>query len=133
MLKHVLVAVGALALIFAVAATAEELPSLKATIDHPFIANGKMLPAGSYRLDFDSGSQSFSIFGPSKGADAIAVVEGRLSGPMANMKIGEAKLVFDVVGDKYVLSEIWIPNEAGFLVGTERLAKTHSATKARRS
>ncbi len=133
--RVVLVAVGLMLLTFTVAANAQGLvPEVKVTIDHSFVVNGKTLPAGYYTLTYDDAAGSFAVSGRGlKDADALATVQTRLSGPNENIKLTEARLIFDVVGGKYILSEIWVPNQEGFLVGSEKLAHTHSVTKARRS
>ncbi len=130
--KKILVAVGLLLLTFAVANAARLVPEVRVAIDHPFIVSGKTLPAGDYTLTFDDVTGSFAVTGRGlKGADVFAPVQTRLLGPNENLKISEARLVFDVVGGKYVLSEIWVPNQEGFLVGSEKPAHTHSVTKGR--
>jgi hypothetical protein len=133
MLKKILVGAGAMVFIFVMAASAQKVPSVNMTVDHPFIVSGKTLPAGDYAITYDSGSHVFSIMGSTNKADAIAVVEVRLSVPKENLNPTESRLVFTVVGDKFVLSEIWLPDQNGFLVGAERLAHTRNVTKARRS
>ncbi len=133
MLKHVLVAVAAIGLMFAINASAQGFPTVRVTIDHSFIANGKSLPAGDYSITYDPVLNGFSILGAAKGSDAMAIVESRLSAKEGDLSSLSTRLLFDVVGDKYVLTEIWLPNQAGYVVGTRRLAHTLSAAKAHRS
>ena len=133
MLNKVLVGAGAVVFIFAMAASAQEAPAVDMSIDHPFVASGKMLPAGDYTFTYDSASHIFSIMGLANKADAMAVVETRLYGPKENLNPTEARLVFNVVGNQYVLTEIWIPGQDGFRVAAERLAHARSVTKAHRS
>jgi hypothetical protein len=115
MLKGGLVGAGAMAFIFVMPASAQEVPSVNMTVDHTFIVSGKALPAGDYTISYDSGSHVFSIMGPTNKANASAVVEARLSRPKENLNPTESRLVFAVVGDQYVLSEIWLPDQNGFL------------------
>jgi hypothetical protein len=133
MLKNVLAGAGAMVFMFAMAASAQEAPAVDMSIDHAFFASGKMLPAGEYTLTYDSASHVFSIMGLSNKADAMAFAETRLSQPNENLNPAQTRLVFDVVGSQYGLSEIWIPGQAGYRVAGERLAHARSVTKTRRS
>jgi hypothetical protein len=129
--KRVLAAVGTMLLTLAAAASAQDVPVIKVKIDHPFVVMGETLPAGEYKLTYDS-SGSFAVDGPDKDSVAFAAVETRLSGPDEHVNIPEPRLVFDVTGDIYTLSEIWVPNQAGFLISSEQRPHEHSTTRAHR-
>jgi hypothetical protein len=129
--KKALVSMGTLLLVLAAAASAQDVPVIKVKIDHPFAVIGETLPAGEYTFTYDS-SGSFAIDGPDKDLAAFAAVETRLSGPDEDVNIPEPRLVFDVTGDIYTLSEIWVPNQAGFLISSEQRPHEHSTTRAHR-
>jgi hypothetical protein len=40
--------------------------------------------------------------------------------------------VFDVVGDSYILSEIWLPAGDGYLVAATKGPHTHKTVKAKK-
>jgi len=128
--KKVLVGVGTLLLVLAAAASAQDVPVIKVKVDHPFVVIGETLPAGEYTFTYDAGGASFNIDGPNKDQAPFAAVETRLSGPDEHVNIPEPRLVFDVTGDVYTLSEIWVPNQAGFLISSEQRPHEHSITKA---
>jgi hypothetical protein len=112
MKKSIMLSLG-LFLVFAVAAVYGQV-SLKANIDFPFTVGSKVLPAGEYQfLGVESGS-TIRVQGEGK-TGALAVIQTRLSGA-THQTPQDSHLVFDKVGDKYTLSEVWIPGEDGYLV-----------------
>ncbi len=134
MTKRAVVAVGILLIALAALANAQDVPVIKAKIDHPFVVMDSTLPAGEYTSAYELGANSFTITGSGPDApEAFTAVETRISGPTEQVNIPEPCLVFDVTGDKYVLSEIWVPHQAGFLVSSEQKDHDHSITRAHRS
>ncbi len=89
-------------------------PALNAKIDFAFSVEGKLLPAGPYEFVRDSQANLFRIQGEGKNA-ALATIQTRLSGELHKTPL-DAHLVFDVIGDKYFLSEIWITGEDGYVL-----------------
>ena len=114
----------ALGSVYAAQSTAEVL---KAKIDFAFSVGNKVLPAGEYVFTKDEGAQAFRIQGAGNTRHMVNIIT-QLSGEVrANPK--GAALVFDTVGDKYILSEIWIPGVEGFLVQVTKGAHTHKVVK----
>ena len=118
--------VGLLALgsLFAGQATTE---MIKVKIDFPFIAGGRSLPAGDYELRKDDQARVFRIQGPGKTGDVVQIIT-ELAGELRVNPEGNG-LVFDIVGSKYVLSEIWIPGQNGYLVEATKGHHTHKVIK----
>ncbi len=132
--KRAVVALGVLLIALTAVASAQDVPTIKVKIDHPFVVMDSTLPAGEYTMTYDLGANSFEINGSGPdGPEAFTAVETRISGPFEEVNITEPCIVFDVTGDKYVLSEIWVPKQAGFLVSSEQKDHDHSITRAHRS
>jgi hypothetical protein len=88
--------------------------TLKVNIDFPFTVEGKVLPAGDYQFMRDDTGMAFRVQGKGK-VGALAMIVTRLGGEMHTTP-KDSHLVFDKIGDKYLLSEIWLPNEDGYLL-----------------
>lgn len=106
---------------------AQSAETVKAKIDFAFSAGGKVLPAGEYEFQKDDAAYVFRIQGQGKTGDIVNIVTSLTrelhSEPQA------ASLVFDVVGNKYILSEIWIPGYDGYLVQATKGRHTHKIVK----
>jgi hypothetical protein len=124
----ILLTVGLMVVFAVMAGYAQESP-LKAKIDFAFKAEGKVLPAGDYEFVRDNNAMTFRVQGAGK-MGAIVPILTRLSGEMHLMP-REAHVVFDVVGDTYLLSEIWLPAEDGYLVLATKGTHTHKTVKAK--
>jgi hypothetical protein len=131
--RKVLVVVGLMLLMLAGAASAQDVPAIKIKIDHPFVVMDATLPAGEYTINYELGANSFTITGSGPDAlEAFTSVETRISGPTEHVDIAVPCVVFDVTGERYLLSEIWVPNQAGFLVSSEQKPHEHSISRAHR-
>jgi hypothetical protein len=95
---------------------------VKAMIDFPFIVEGKTLPAGTYEFVLEETGDLFRIMG--EGTTVLANVVTRRGGEMRSAPKG-THLVFDKVGNNYMLSEIWVPAADGYLVLASRGAHEH--------
>ncbi len=85
---------------------------IKAKIPFAFTVEGKVLPAGQYEFIPDN-PETIRVQG--SGAGAIAMVMTRLAGALHTTP-QDAHIVFDKVGDKYTLSEIWPLTGDGYLL-----------------
>jgi len=104
-----------------------QLPPLKAKIDFSFTAGGKVLPAGEYEIVIDTTANVVRVEGQGNAEAALPIIT-RTSGEMrANPR--EADLVFDVVGDTYVLSEVWSPAEDSYLVMATKAPHEHKVIR----
>jgi hypothetical protein len=104
--------------------------SLKAKMAFPFTVEGKVLPAGQY--DFvlvDETAPAFRITDEAKNS-TLALILTRIAAAMhATPQVPH--LVFDKVGDTYLLSEIWIPGQDGFLVQITKGKHEHMVVKTK--
>jgi hypothetical protein len=80
-------------------------------IPFTFIANGKELPAGKYLISPQEQDPRILLIRSEKGADsALLPVITRLSASESS----EPRVVFDKVGEKHYLSEVYLPRMDGF-------------------
>ncbi|MHB8095898.1 MAG: hypothetical protein ACYDH0_13280 [Candidatus Aminicenantales bacterium] len=86
---------------------------IKATLDFPFMVGNKTLPAGPYEFVRDADAQSFAV----RGGNTTAVI-GIITRFARELHTTpqDAHVVFDVVGGTYMLSEIVIPGEDGYML-----------------
>jgi hypothetical protein len=87
--------------------------TVKAKIDFPFTVEGKALPAGTYEFALQETGDVFRVMG--EGKNVMAAVLTRLGGEMRLTPKG-THLVFDHVGETYLLSEIWVPGDDGYML-----------------
>ncbi len=100
--------------VFALAVAYGDIWAIKGNIPFQFTAAGKVLPAGDYTLVPDLDNQLVRVE-PSKGTGVALPVITRIAAGVHSTAT-DAHAVFDKVGNTYFLSEIWLPNEDGFLV-----------------
>jgi hypothetical protein len=96
-----------------------------AKIDFPFMAAEKTLPAGTYVFELQPSGDVFRVLRENE--SILANVVTRLGKEPAQKG---AHLVFDKLGEDYLLSEIWIPNEDGFLLLATKGVHTHKTLGA---
>jgi hypothetical protein len=100
---------------FSAAAFAQDPVVVK--IDFPFVAGGKDMEPGSYYIEvLDAGPV---LLGPYKmsGARITMPTMTRLG---RHDNDAEPELVFDKIGGRYFLSEVWLPGLDGYLLlGTQ--------------
>jgi hypothetical protein len=104
-------------------------PYIVAKVDFSFGVPGKTLPAGEYTFAYNSSDESFlRIEGvpPNKEGAVVTILTRIAQAGSSN----EARLVFDQVGDKSYLSEVWIPDQDGFLIMATPGKHTHAVIKA---
>jgi hypothetical protein len=105
-------------------------------IPFKFEAGGKKLPAGEYWVA-QSGEAQLTLRQESTGKEFQIPFINRLAQPAP--PVGEPQLVFDMVGNfepsyteymtDYVLAEVWLVGEEGFLVHTTKGAHQHQTVK----
>lgn len=104
-------------------------------IPFKFKAGGKTLPSGEYTLVPEGESQ---IALKKEGGEEVSIpFQERLAQPAT--PVPEPQLVFDVVGNfepsyteymtEYVLAEVWLPGEKGFLIHTTKGAHQNKVIK----
>ncbi len=105
-------------------------------IPFKFEAGGKKLPPGEYTV-VPKGDGQIALRQESKGEEVLVPFSERL--PQPEPAVAEPQLVFDMVGNfepsyseyitDYLLAEVWLPGEDGFLVLTTKGAHQHQAIK----
>jgi len=109
-----------LALSFLLAAAASgsaqpaHLSSITVKIDFTFTVNGQVLPPGVYEFARDDRAAAFNVIGEGKHR-TVAPILTRITGE-THTSPEDAHLVFDIVGDAAILSEIWIPGDDGYVM-----------------
>ena len=100
--------------------------SVTATVPFDFVVSGTTHTAGTYDLRLTNNDQTFEFKGPSRNG-GFAEVMTRIAGP--EIHGSEGRLVFDHVGGLYYLSEVWLPDQEGFLLYAVKEPHTHHAVK----
>lgn len=110
---------AALATIVSVPARAQNLTAkeIVANVDFEFYVGETAFPAGSYTISARNiGAESVTIR-PSGGKNVTSVaVITRIAQRQGSAPTNPSNLVFDKVGDRSLLSEVWIPGGDGYLV-----------------
>lgn len=101
--------------------------SVKAKIDFPFSVAGKVLAAGDYEFTRADAGMVFRVEDMNKNG-SLAPIITRLTREMHAMP-NAAYLVFDKVGEDYMLSEIWAPGEDGYLLLATTGTHTHKVVE----
>jgi hypothetical protein len=97
---------------------------LIATVPFKFTVAGKAYDPGKYEIQVNSEAQMIELFGAGRNS-GMAEVLTRLEPHGTTTDAG--RLVFDNVDGVYVLSEMWLPDEDGFLLHSTPAAHTHRA------
>ncbi len=103
---------------------------LETRIDFEFTAGGKAFPAGAYTFLFDEAAMAFRMSDGGKNT-ALIPVATRIA-TFAGRPSPEGYIVFDVAGDKHILSEIWLVGVDGYLVAATREAHKHRTVPGKR-
>ncbi len=104
----------------------EEL-ELAGKIPFQFTASGKVLPAGEYRFVAPAGKLEVVRVTPAGKRESESVVVAvitRLAGGIHTSR-QDAHIVFDVVGNTHILSEIWGATGDGFLLESTNQMHQH--------
>ncbi len=117
-----------LLLVFTICASLAYADTIVAKITFPFMAGGKEYPAGTYRIETSTNMDEITIRSEETGKGGIVPFETRLS----SRDEDKATVVFDKAGDKYYMSEIYMPGIDGFEIKGATGKHTHvkvTATK----
>jgi hypothetical protein len=94
---------------------AQEVHKVVADIPNAFSVAGKQLPAGRYEFELPEILHKTIIVRSLDGKNsATALIVTEISAGMS--KESEPRVVFDVAGAQYILSEAWFPGHEGFLI-----------------
>jgi len=100
-----------------------QAPQVRAQIDFAFSVENKVMPAGTYDFIRDESASVFRVTEGGK-SEAVVQVQTRLASLMPGMP-DKPEVVFDKIGDKYVLAEIWIPGEDGYAITMTKAKHEH--------
>jgi hypothetical protein len=124
-----------LAMLAAVSAYAKEWPAVKANIPFQFTVGTKVFPAGEYSFTpnvlpgaRNQSVRSFKIKGPGN-VIGTAEVKTRLAAQI-HKTANEVHIAFDKTEGQYILSEIWIPGQDGYLLNISNEEETHEIVTA---
>jgi hypothetical protein len=100
------------------------------TVDFPFVVQGKPAPAGTYVLRLNPDMSGFTLTQTDTPAptDTIAVESMTRLAAMDPPR-GTPHAVFDKKGGTFFLSEIWLPDEDGWLVYPTSGRHTHRSVE----
>ncbi len=100
-----------------------------ATADIPFSfkAEGQTYPAGTYRFQLNSEETAIVISGFETKTSGIAQIVTRTAATEGKQGI----VVFDVVGNDHLLSEIHVPGTDGFIIKAAATKHTHTSVKSK--
>jgi hypothetical protein len=129
--KKNIAAIGLATLLAATLGMAQLQHKVSAKISHEFTAAGKVLPAGQYDFFYDIGSRQVTIKGTEKGSSVIVPVITLLAGAIHTTP-NDSHIVFDKIGNKYSLSEIWIPGIDGISLLSTKEMHEHEIVNAPR-
>jgi hypothetical protein len=79
---------------------------IEADIPHPFMINDKTFPAGKYVIKTVDDNEPTTL--EIRSADGHTAVMFETMTTQANQPMSKSELVFNKVGDKYFLSQVWL-------------------------
>lgn len=89
---------------------------VKGNIPFSFQVGNKTMPAGDYEIRIDLEREMVMVRSSAKkGTEAMEPIITYLASP-AHSTATDADIVFDKVGNNYILSEVWRPGADGILV-----------------
>jgi len=122
MRKRLIAAMSLLVLALGVVAGYAQRARASVEIPFSFTAGGSELPAGTYRISTDPNSPGILRIRSEAGdKTALCTVLTRLSASEST----KAQVVFDKVGEKRVLSEVYLPGSDGFQLAGTKGEHTH--------
>ena len=97
---------------------------VQAKIPYEFTAAGEVLPAGEYSFNYDGGQRVMTVKNTEKGSAVMMPIVTLLSGAIHTTP-DDSHIVFDKVGNKHYLSEIWIPGMDGISLRSTKEKHEH--------
>lgn len=93
----------------------QEIHKMVVDIPYAFTASGGQLPAGHYEVSLNGVAHQTVTFRSPDGKNSATAMISTAIAADPDKPVG-AKLVFDIVGEKHILSEIWMPGHDGYLI-----------------
>ena len=113
-----------LALLAVTAGYAQNQLMIAGKVSFPFMVGTKTLPAGQYDFVYDSTSRAIRVVSAGKNM-ALAPVVTRLSRAI-HTSPKDSHIVFDKIGETYLLSEIWVPGIDGYMLSSTKGEHEHA-------
>lgn len=108
--------ISALFLMMSLTPAASGADIVNGNIPFAFQVGNKTMPAGDYEIEIDRAKENVKIRSTEKkGPEAMELIVTYLAKP-AHGNADDTDIVFDKVGDKYILSEVWRAGADGVLV-----------------
>ena len=98
--------------------------TVRVTISHAFSAAGKQFPAGPYQFARDPVLNFIRLTSTDRKNSAQLPILTRTSGAMHTTS-KDGHVVFDKIGETYVLSELWIPGQDGYVLNATKEKHEH--------
>lgn len=108
---------------------AQTVPAIRAKISFSFTVKGTVLPPGDYEFVPGDNNNFVTIRPMGKGSSVEAMIITRIGGPI-QAQTAEPHIVFDKIGERYFLSEVWLPGADGYLLHATNEKHTHQHVKA---
>lgn len=122
MRKGLVAVAGLLVLTFGVVVGHAQRPKGLVQIPFSFTAGGSELPAGTYRISTETNNPHFLRIRNDAGDKTVMCsVLTRLSASQST----KAEVVFDRVGEKRILSEVYLPGADGYQLSGTKGEHTH--------
>jgi hypothetical protein len=109
-------------------AFAQLTTAVHANVPFPFTVGAKVLPAGEYKFAANPELTAVIVTSAKKGGPASdVVVLNYMSGEMN--KSPDSSVVFDEIGGKYTLSELWIPGMDALVLNIVKSKHGHKTVR----
>lgn len=120
MRRRAFIIIAAFVVAFVAGGAAAYAQTTNADIGFPFVAGGKDLAPGKYSVEVTAAGQ-VSLTGPDRNRILLPIVTmlGR------HDRDADPEFVFDKVGGKLLLSEVWMPGRDGCLLLTTKESHDH--------
>jgi hypothetical protein len=122
--RRLVMAMSLIAFLAVTSGYAQNLMMVTGKITFPFMAGGKALPAGQYEFVRDGTASAIRVVSGGKNLALVPIIT-RLSGAIHTTPT-DSHIVLDKMGDKYTLSEIWIPGMDGFMLSSTKGEHGHA-------
>ena len=97
--------------------------TISTNVPFAFTAGGKSFEGGQYDFFADTNAQTISIKGSGRNTGSAMVITRIAAGMHTTPK--DAHVVFDKIGESYILSEVWIPGFDGFVLASTKEQHEH--------
>ena len=122
-----LLALGAVPQVFA------QPEAVTAKVPFAFTAGGKTLPAGSYTFRVKPDDQVVSVQAKSGSPEVFAMIMTYVSPRPLSGEENDSHIVFDKVGNTYILAEIWQPGFDGVILNMQKGKHEHHVIRVKHS